>query len=681
MRVATDIGGTFTDLVYVDESGEVGVAKSPTTPPNFEQGVLDVIEKSRIEKKAITTFIHGSTVVINALTEKKGVKTALLTTKGFRDVLEIARGNRPDIFNIRYHKPEPFVPRHLRLEVMERLNYKGEIIQSLHLEDVKQAIAYFKQEGVEAIAIAYLHAYLNPTHEQETVSVIKELWPEVAVTASYEVTKEWREYERTSTAVLNAYVKPLTASYIDRLYGKLKANEINSYNYIMQSNGGTTTFNQAKETPINLVESGPVAGVYGAAILGKLIGENKLIAFDIGGTTAKCSLIDNGEVKVSTDYYIEKTERYAGYPIKVPVVDIVEIGNGGGSIAWLDDSGSLKVGPQSAGAVPGPVAYGNGGTKPTTTDANLVVGRLAARNFGYNVDLGKVKQAISNTVAERFQISVEDAALGIIRIADSNMLNALKLVSIRKGYDPRDFTLVAFGGGGPMHAPILAKELGVKKVIVPTAASVFSAWGMLMTDLRRDFIQTYVRRFGQIDLEEINNNWQSIEVEATEQYEADGMDKASILFVRYADMRYVGQEHTVKVQVPNREWDAESIAEAIDKFHQLHEKAYTFKFDQTEVEVVSLHVIAFGKVDKPLLKKLEQTGQMSETAIIEQREVYYEKEGWVTTTVYDRLRLSPGATIEGPAIVEEKSSSTVMHPGQKLEVDDYGNLIIHTGVN
>lgn len=681
MRVATDIGGTFTDLVYVDESGEVGVAKSPTTPPNFEQGVLDVIEKSRIEKKAITTFIHGSTVVINALTEKKGVKTALLTTKGFRDVLEIARGNRPDIFNIRYHKPEPFVPRHLRLEVMERLNYKGEIIHSLHLEDVKQAIAYFKQEGVEAIAIAYLHAYLNPAHEQETVSVIKELWPEVAVTASYEVTKEWREYERTSTAVLNAYVKPLTASYIDRLYGKLKANEINSYNYIMQSNGGTTTFNQAKETPINLVESGPVAGVYGAAILGKLIGENKLIAFDIGGTTAKCSLIDHGEVKVSTDYYIEKTERYAGYPIKVPVVDIVEIGNGGGSIAWLDDSGSLKVGPQSAGAVPGPVAYGNGGTKPTTTDANLAVGRLAARNFGYSVNIDQVKQAIRETVAEPFQISVEEAALGIIRIADSNMLNALKLVSIRKGYDPRDFTLVAFGGGGPMHAPILAKELGVKKVIVPTAASVFSAWGMLMTDLRRDFIQTYVRKFSQIDLVEINNNWQAIEVEATEQYEANGMDKQSILFVRYADMRYVGQEHTVKVQVPNQEWDAESIAEAIDKFHQLHEKAYTFKFEQTEVEVVSLHVIAFGKVDKPLLKKLEQTGKTSETAIIEQREVYYEKEGWVTTTVYDRLRLSPGAMIEGPAIVEEKSSSTVMHPGQKLEVDDYGNLIIHTGVN
>lgn len=681
MRVATDIGGTFTDLVYVDESGEVGVAKSPTTPPNFEQGVLDVIEKSRIEKKAITTFIHGSTVVINALTEKKGVKTALLTTKGFRDVLEIARGNRPDIFNIRYHKPEPFVPRHLRLEVMERLNYKGEIIHSLHLEDVKQAIAYFKQEGVEAIAIAYLHAYLNPAHEQETVRVIKELWPEVAVTASHEVTKEWREYERTSTAVLNAYVKPLTASYIDRLYGKLKANEINSYNYIMQSNGGTTTFNQAKETPINLVESGPVAGVYGAAILGKLIGENKLIAFDIGGTTAKCSLIDHGEVKVSTDYYIEKTERYAGYPIKVPVVDIVEIGNGGGSIAWLDDSGSLKVGPQSAGAVPGPVAYGNGGTKPTTTDANLAVGRLAARNFGYNVNIDQVKQAISETVAEPFQISVEDAALGIIRIADSNMLNALKLVSIRKGYDPRDFTLVAFGGGGPMHAPILAKELGVKKVIVPTAASVFSAWGMLMTDLRRDFIQTYVRKFSQINLVEINNTWQAIEDEATEQYESNGMDKQSILFVRYADMRYVGQEHTVKVQVPNREWDAESIAEAIDKFHQLHEKTYTFKFEQTEVEVVSLHVIAFGKVDKPLLKKLEQTSQTAETAIIEQREVYFEKVGWITTTIYDRLRLSPGATIEGPAIVEEKTSSTVMHPGQKLEVDDYGNLIIHTGVN
>ncbi|WP_312108248.1 hydantoinase/oxoprolinase family protein [Brevibacillus reuszeri] len=681
MRVATDIGGTFTDLVYVDEQGDIGVAKSPTTPPNFEQGVLDVIEVSGIEKEAIHTFIHGSTVVINTLTERKGVKTGLITTKGFRDVLEIARGNRPDLFNIRYDKPEPFVPRHLRMEVEERLNHLGEVVTPLQIEQVKGLVAHFQQEDVKAIAVAYLHAYVNPAHEQQTVALIKELWPDVFVTASHEVTKEWREYERTNTAVLNSYVKPTAASYIDKLQGKLKANQVNSFNFIMQSNGGTTTFEQAKETPINMVESGPVAGVYGAAVLGELIGETNLIAFDIGGTTAKCSLIDKGEVKVSTDYYIERSERSAGYPMKVPVVDIIEIGNGGGSIAWIDDAGSLKVGPQSAGALPGPVAYGLGGTAPTTTDANLIVGRLAARNFGYNVDLEKVKAAIKETVADHFELSVEEAALGMIRIADSNMLNALKLVSVRKGYDPRDFTLVAFGGGGPMHAPILAKELGVKKVVVPTASAVFSAWGMLMTDLRRDYIQTYIKRLEQVDPAEINQAWSSLEDDAWQQYEKDGLSREAVVFARFADMRYVGQEHTVKVQVPNGEWTKESFTEVVNRFHQLHEKTFTYKLEQTETEIVSLHLTAFGKVKKPTLKQLEQTGIAANEAIIEERDVYFQGAGWVKTKVYDRNKLAAGATFMGPAIVEERSSSTVMHPGQSLVVDEYGNLIIHTGVN
>ncbi|MGG1535079.1 hydantoinase/oxoprolinase family protein [Brevibacillus agri] len=681
MRVATDIGGTFTDLVYVDEYGDIGVAKSPTTPPNFEQGVMDVIDVSGIDKETVHTFIHGSTVIINALTERKGVKTGLITTKGFRDVLEIARGNRPDLFNIRYDKPTPFVPRYLRQEVEERLSYRGEVVRPLDRDQVKQLVAFFRQQEVKAIAVAYLHAYVNPVHEQETVALIKELWPEVAVTASHEVTKEWREYERTNTAVLNSYVKPTAATYIDQLESKLKANGVDGINYIMQSNGGTTTFAQAKETPINMVESGPVAGVFGAAVLGELIGEKNLIAFDIGGTTAKCSLIDKGEVKVTTDYYIERSERSAGYPIKVPVVDIVEIGNGGGSIAWIDDAGSLKVGPESAGALPGPVAYGLGGTEPTTTDANLVVGRLAARNFSNKVDLAKVEEAIREKVAKHFDLSVEEAALGIIRIADSNMLNALKLVSVRKGYDPRDFALVAFGGGGPMHAPLLAKELGVKKVVVPTASAVFSAWGMLMTDLRRDYIQTYIKRLGEVALPDIAAAWSALEAEAWRQYEADGLARESVVFARFADMRYLGQEHTVKVQVPSGDWTGATFAEIVDRFHQLHEKTYTFKLEHAETEIVNLHLIAFGKVKKPTLKKLEKKGHSLAEALIEQRNVYYEEAGWLPTNVYDRAKLSPGDAFSGPAIVEERSSSTVMHPGQSLVVDDYGNLIIHTGVN
>ncbi|GIN37351.1 MULTISPECIES: hydantoinase/oxoprolinase family protein [Heyndrickxia] len=679
MRVATDIGGTFTDLVYVDEKGHIGVSKSHTTPPYFEQGVINVLEKSGIDQTSIKTFIHGTTVIINALTERKGVKTGLITTKGFRDVLEIGRGNRPDLFNVRYHKPAPFVSRYLRQEVEERLNYKGEVLKPLNKEEVKEIISFFKKEGVEAIGVSYLHSYVNPVHEQETIDLIKEIWPEVFVTASYEVTKEWREYERTNTTVLNAYVKPIATSYVNKLHDKLIEKQTDSNNYIMQSNGGTTTFEQAKELPINMVESGPVAGIYGAAVLGEIIGEKNIIAFDIGGTTAKCSLIEKGEVKVSTDYYIERDNRHAGFPIKTPVVDIVEIGNGGGSIAWIDDAGSLKVGPHSAGALPGPVAYGQGGTEPTTTDANLLTGRLSPKNFDYEVDMEKVSEAIKATISNYFNISVEDGALGIIRIANSNMLNALKLISIRKGYNPREFTLVAFGGGGSMHAPALAKELGVKKVVVPLASPVFSAWGMLMTDLRHDYIQTQIKRLSEVDVTSLNQTWDTLENQAYNQFEQEALQKESVLFTRFLDMRYLGQEHTVKVPVPNGNWDEKTLEEIIGRFHQLHEKNYTFKLEQADTEIVNLHLTAFGQVKKPTLEKNIVTGELG-SALKEIRPVYFEQEGWVDTTIYDREKIPTMQKINGPAIVEEKASVTVIYNGQSLQVDEYGNLIIDTGV-
>ncbi|MDN3438381.1 hydantoinase/oxoprolinase family protein [Planococcus sp. APC 3900] len=680
MRIATDIGGTFTDLVYVDKNGKVGVAKSHTTPPNFEQGVVDVIEKSGIDQKDIETFIHGTTVIINALTERKGVKTGLITTQGFRDVLEIARGNRPDLFNVRYKKPVPFVERYLRQEVEERLNQKGEIVTPLNKEKIKELIAYFKKEQVEAIAVSYLHAYKNPVHELETIQLIQELWPEIAVTASHEVTKEWREYERTNTTVLNSYVQPIASTYIDKLSTKLSENEADSFNYIMQSNGGTTTFEQAKKTPINMVESGPVAGIYGAAYLGEIIGEKNVIAFDIGGTTAKCSLISNGEVKVSTDYYIEKDDLNAGYPIKAPVVDIVEIGNGGGSIAWIDEGGSLKVGPHSAGAVPGPVAYGQGGTEPTTTDANLLTGRLSPENFDYKVDLASVKSAIEEKVSKVYGLDAEEGALGIIRIANANMLNALKLISVRKGYDPRDFSLVAFGGGGSMHAPALARDLGVKKVIVPVASSVFSAWGMLMTDLRHDYIQTYINRLQDVDLTELNNEWNKLENQARNQYAEENVKEEEIIFNRFVDMRYAGQEHTVKVPLAGGEITKQSVEELIALFHDMHEQSFTFKLVEAQTEIVNLHLTAFGNVQKPELQKLESTGRELESALKETRQVFYEDGGWIQTPVYHRDLLEAGMSVEGPAIIEEPTATTVFYEGQTLTVDTYGNLLIETEV-
>ena len=680
MKVATDIGGTFTDLVAIDESGNLILEKAHTTPPNFDQGVLDVLEKSGINAQSIDAFFHGTTTIINALTERKGAKTALITTKGFRDILELARGNRPDLFNLVFEKPAPFVPRYLRREVTERISYRGEVLTPLCDADIAAAVEYLKKEQVEAIAVCYINSYANEQHERETVAKIKALWPEVYVCPSVDITKEWREYERTSTAVLNAYVMPVASSYIDRLGQRLTDAGISGNRYIMQSNGGTTTFDQAKLTPINVVESGPVAGVFGASILGRMIGEANLIAFDVGGTTAKCSLIDQGEVKVTTSYYIEKNERSAGYPIMAPVVDIVEIGNGGGSIAWIDEGGSLKVGPKSAGALPSRVAYGGGGEDTTTTDANLIAGRLSAENFDMEVSLDHVRQALVDKVGNAFSIDAEESAESIIRVADANMMNALKLISVRRGYDPRDFAMVAFGGGGPMHGPTLAKELNIRKVIVPVAASVFSAWGMLMSDIRHDFIQTRILSFQSAPMDTLNAMWRQQMEEAQARFAAEGIAPEETLFRFIADMRYMGQEHTVQVSAPAYPWKEEDRAEILSRFHKTHEHFYTFSLPDTPAEIVNLHLVAYGQLTKPALQEIApQVGDIAQ-ACKETRRVFFSGDGWLDTPIYDRRKLGSGAVAQGPLVVEEPTTATVVCPGQTLTVDCYGNLIVETEV-
>lgn len=680
MRVATDIGGTFTDIVYIDDAGKICVNKSHTTPPDFEQGVLNVIQKCNIDPVAIKDLTHGTTVVINALTERKGAKTGLITTKGFRDILEIGRGNRPDLFNFNFKKPASFVPRYLCMEVEERMDYQGNELVPLNEEDLKHCVDTLKSESVEAVAVVFLHSYVNADHEKQAIELIHKLWPEVAVTASYEVSKEWREYERTTTAVLNSYVKPSAKRYIDKLYNKLEEMEIKCPKYIMQSNGGTTTFEKAKEVPINMVESGPVAGIYGAAMLGEMLGEEKVIAFDIGGTTAKCSLVDGGEVKTTTEYKIEKNARFPGYPIRVPVVDIVEIGNGGGSIAWIDNTNTLRVGPKSAGALPGPVAYQKGGTEPTTTDANLLVGRLSPKNFDMNVDMEKVRNAILEKVGNPYGIDATEAAMGIIRVANSNMLNALKLVSVRKGYDPREFTLVAFGGGGPMHAAALAKELNIKKVIIPLAASVFSAWGMLMTDLRSDDIQTYNVKLDHPDYDAINAEWHKLEEKAYAENKEKGIDPENVYFQHYLDMRYTGQDHTVKVRVPDEPISKDNLIEFIEAFHKEHEQNYSFRLEDSGVEIVNMHLASFGRIEKTPVKEIEKLSFTLEEAVKEEREVVFEEEGTVMAKIYAREKLSPGMQIQGPAIIEEISASTIVYPGMKASIDKFGDILIETGV-
>ena len=676
MRVATDIGGTFTDLVAVDEEGKITVGKSNTTPSNFEKGIFDVIAKADISFNDIEMFFHGTTVVINALTEKQGVKTGLITTEGFRDVLEIARGNRPDLFNVKYKKPTPIIERHLRKEVSERLNYKGEVERKLDLKEVDEILDYFKGEGVEAIAVSLLHSYKNNNHEKEIAKHIERNWPEVHVTTSSELSKEWREYERTSTAALNAYVKPIANDYLNNLEEKLKGKGAGKNNYIMQSNGGTSTFDVAKMSPINMVESGPVAGIFGASILGEMLGEKNLIVLDIGGTTAKCSLVENNNVKISTDYNLEQTQQYAGYPLKVPVVDIVEIGNGGGSIAWIDDSGSIKVGPKSAGAEPGPISYGQGGDSPTTTDANVLLGRLSLENFESSTDFESIKQSFQSKLGDELNADTDELAMGIVKIANSNMLNALKLVSIRKGYDPRDFTMVAIGGGGPMHSQDLARELGVKKVIIPSTSPVFASWGMLMSDLRHDYSQTLLAKTDELSFEKINNEYERIIEDAKNTLSKEGMDESNIVVTKSLDMRYVGQEHTVEVTVPFDKMNLNNINEVIQNFHENHERLYTYTLPENGTEIVNIKVKVLGKIEKPKMSKEKiNVGEKH----LGKRSVFFEESGWIEVDVYAKDFLDDTDKVNGPAIIEEQTSSTVINKGDVLTKDGYGNMIIEIG--
>ncbi|MZR14561.1 hydantoinase/oxoprolinase family protein [Maritimibacter sp. DP07] len=682
-RVATDVGGTFTDLVAFetrdDGTMEIVTAKSDTTPPDFETGVLNVLKKGGIDPETVNFMAHGTTVVINALTERKGVKVGLITTEGFRDVLEIARGNRPDFFNLHYEKPAPFVPRHLRAELPGRMTYMGEERAPLDLSGLPEILDEFRAESVEAVAVCLLHAYANTAHEKAVLEEIRRLWPEASIVASHQITREWREYERTNTAVLSAYVQPVAANYLGKLDDGLKSQGLPKSPYIMQSNCGVDSLAATSDVPINMIESGPASGFWGAAELGKLIGEPNVLALDIGGTTAKCSLIEDGEVRIMTDYWIERSGKSAGYPIMVPVVDLVEIGNGGGSIAWVDDFGKLHVGPQSAGALPGPAAYGKGGFDATTTDANLWLGRINREYFcGGEVEADmKAAETALTAVGEKLGVSTDEAAQGIVRIANNNMVNALKLVSLNRGHDTRDFTLLAFGGGGAMHAVALGQELQVKKVVVPAAASVFSAFGMMMSDLRRDYFVTQL-----VDLKEgagdtIEAIFAEAEGQARDTFEAEGVDPEEVGFLRYGKFRYQNQEHTTEVQLDGPVTDADLDKIAQD-FHEAYEREYTYRLD-APVEMVGIHLVARAEVGKLEMKPAEMGSADATTAHKGRREVDYALEGKHEADIYDGDKLNPGMAFTGPAIVEDSGTTIVIHPGNRVEIDAYRNVHIHIG--
>ena len=678
MRVATDIGGTFTDLVVVDEqTGEVRIAKVSTTPHDLAQGVLDVIAGSEVDPAEIEELVHGTTVVINALTERKGARTALVTTAGFRDVLEIGRGNRPDMYNLVSRKPSPFVPRRHRFEVRERVDRHGRVLVPLDLADLEPAAAVCERDGIEAVAVCLLHAYAYPEHEQALCETLRKRLPGVAVTASSEVTREWREYERTSTAVLNAYVQPLVDRYLGELETRLAGAGLRGPLLVMQSSAGTASLAAARARPIALVESGPAGGVAGAARIGERIGEPNLIYLDIGGTTAKCSLVEGATVPTTTEYRIEWRPDWAGYPLMVPVVDIVEIGAGGGSIARADAGGSIVVGPQSAGAAPGPACYGRGGSEPTVTDAKLVAGVLAPDYFlGGRLQVHpELARAALQALGQPLGHGVEALANGVIRLADASMISALKLVSVQRGRDPRDFALLVGGGGGGMHGAALGAELEVRKVIVPPLSGVFSAWGMCMTAPRVDVVRTRIVSTADSSDAEIAGLFAELERAAVATLEREGTGRSGdAVCARSVDARYRGQEHTVRVPVPPG--PVSTAALELD-FHELHRRRYTFDLQgEAAVELVTFHVSAHGRAPREAAVPTPSARPGSTPAPKRPRVVDFDLDGEHAAAVYERDDLPIGFSVRGPLVVEEPTTTTLVHPGQTLEVDDYGNLVI-----
>jgi N-methylhydantoinase A len=679
LRIATDVGGTFTDLVAFDpESGRLIASKAPTTPAALERGVLEAVEAGDVDLADAAFFVHGCTVVINAITERTGARTALVTTAGFRDVLAIGRGNRPDMYNLRYHKPEPFVLRRRCFEVTERVDWHGNVETPLDAGALDAVADACRRMGVEAIAVCFLHAYANPAHERQARDRLTSRLGDVAVSISSDITRQMREYERTSTTLLNAYVQPVVDRYLTDLETGARERGLRHTAHVMQSNGGSASFERARRTPINLVESGPAAGIIGAARIGARLGEPNVIYLDIGGTTAKCSLIEEGRPLMTTEYKLEWSPHAAGYPVNVAVIDIVEIGAGGGSIAWVDDTGGLHVGPRSAGAEPGPACYGNGGTQPTVTDAKLVAGVLDPEYFlggRLTVSRALAREAVGK-LGEAVGTSPEETANGIIRLANAKMINALRLVSVRRGHDPRDFVLVACGGGGPMHAAALAAELRVKRVVIPPLAGNFSAWGMLVTEPRIDLIRTHLLRTERCAVSDLEAIYAGLAAEADAGLGQEGGRTAELVISRAVEMRYDGQEHTVSVAYDG---GVETMAELEARFHHAHERLYTFSLDDTPIEIVNFHLTGHRAVAMPAIAALEPDGRSPTSARKGDREVDFDADGRHRCAVYERERLPPGFSADGPAVIEESASTTLVHPGHRVTVDEWGNLVLDVG--
>jgi len=689
LRMGVDTGGTFTDCVVIDEDGRIHSFKELSTPKDPSVGLYNVIKKAALFfgrsfddfLGELDFFAHGTTVATNTLLTGTGAVTGLILTKGFRDTIEMRRAHKNNIWDLYLPVPSPIVPRYLRLGVDERIDFQGNVIRPLSEADVRSACRKFKKHNVKAVAINLLFSFLNDSHEKRIREIVREELPDVFISISSEVLPQIREYERSSTTAANAYVGPKLTVYLETLEQRLKNDGLGRAFYVTASNGGVMTADTAIRHASATLLSGPAAGAVGAMYFADLLDSPNLILMDMGGTSFDVTLIHEGGVTLSTEGEI------AGYRVAKPMIDIHTIGAGGGSIAWMDSGGMLKVGPASAGSDPGPVCYMLGGDEPAVTDANLLLGYLNKDFFlggEMQVDAQKAAEVVERKIAEPLGMSVPEAAYGIFRIINQNMADAAKVVSVQKGHDPREFAFVSAGGACSIHACKIAEDLGATKVIVPKAASVFCALGMLESDIKLDNVKTYNATIPGIDLADFNKVIAEVEEKALSELLQEGVEKERATLLRHLDMRYAGQHHEVTVDIPSGcVIDAGHLAEIEEAFHQVHEKLYTYSTPENLLEVMSLRVTAVGSVDKaefaqqtPVAHDKQQASKLEDAFKNNRKAWFPERGGFSDVAVYDRNKLVIGHEISGPAIVEERITTVIVHPGWRLTVDAFGNILM-----
>jgi N-methylhydantoinase A len=687
-----DVGGTFTDAILLDEiKGTTFIVKVPSTPLDpsigFLQAVDQLVERYHINPKSIDFLVHGTTVATNSIIEGKIAKTALVTTKGFRDILEIAFQIRPRLYDVFVEKPRPLVPRRYCFEVEERLDSNGNVITPLREDEVDKVIEQLEKEGIQSVVICFLHSYANNKHEKLAAERIHEKLPNIYITISSEICNEFREYTRASTAVINGAIIPIVGKYLDNIETGLRKRKIIVDCHLMQSSGGIVNSQIARVKPAFIVESGPAAGIIVTQYIGELIGYKDLLALDIGGTTAKVGMVLNGhpritrELEVGASAFSRSTaKRASGYPLRTPSIDLVEIGAGGGSIAWIDSGGILRVGPESAGASPGPACYPHGGTLPTLTDANVVLGRLNPDYFlGGEMKLNREAaiRAIKEHCAGKINKSVVETALGIIAVAISNMVNAVRFITVERGYDPRDFSLVTIGGAGPLHGCLLAQELNIPRIIVPKNPGLASALGLLVTDVKQE-VSTTVANIRDLDLAAFDRILSDLERRVRILLQSQKIPERLIEIQTAVDMRYSRQSYELTIYFDFKQLKQKGLKYLDILFHREHERAYGFSVPDEETKIVSLKVIGLGKIKKHVPPEIPKGSRNPErTAIKERREVYLDDVGKpFLCNIYDREQLRSGNVIVGPAIIEEVDSTSLILPDWKASVDRYGNLFM-----